>query len=113
LTGDQAEEWRAVVGRMPPDWFPRETHPLLAQYCRHVVIARRLAEKVNGFDRACLGNLDGLRQYDALLRMSERQTKALATLATKMRLTQQARYRPETAARAADKSTGGKRPWET
>ena len=35
LTEEQAAEWRAVVARMPADWFHRETHGLLAQYVRH------------------------------------------------------------------------------
>jgi hypothetical protein len=40
LTEDQAAEWRAVVDRLPNDWFPRETHGMLAQFCRHVCTAR-------------------------------------------------------------------------
>jgi hypothetical protein len=35
LTEEQAAEWSAVVDRLPADWFPRETHGLLARYCRH------------------------------------------------------------------------------
>jgi hypothetical protein len=44
LTDEQATEWWAVVNRLPADWFPRETHALLIQYCRHVVSARRVAQ---------------------------------------------------------------------
>ena len=47
MTDEQAHEWKAVVNRMPADWFPRETHALLEQYCRHVVSARRVAEIVD------------------------------------------------------------------
>src|SRR5262245_26279261 len=36
LTAKEAAEWRAIVNRLPPDWFPRETHAILAQYCRMV-----------------------------------------------------------------------------
>jgi hypothetical protein len=39
LTEEQAVEWRAVVDRLPTDWFSRETHGLLSQYVRHVVTA--------------------------------------------------------------------------
>ena len=35
LDDDEAKVWREVVDRMPPNWFPRETHGLLAQYCKH------------------------------------------------------------------------------
>ena len=36
LTAEEREEWRAIVNRLPADFFPRETWPLLAQLCRHV-----------------------------------------------------------------------------
>jgi hypothetical protein len=29
LTEEQAAEWRAVVERLPADWFPREVEPRL------------------------------------------------------------------------------------
>jgi hypothetical protein len=44
LTDEQAAEWWAVVNRMPADWFKRETFPLLTQYCRHIIAARRIAK---------------------------------------------------------------------
>ena len=28
LTENQSAEWRAIVGRLPADWFQRETHGL-------------------------------------------------------------------------------------
>jgi hypothetical protein len=37
LTEEEAEEWRAIASRMPHDWFTRENHPLLCEYCRHIV----------------------------------------------------------------------------
>jgi hypothetical protein len=42
LTDEMAHEWRAIVNRLPADWFPVETWPLLAQYCTHIIRARRL-----------------------------------------------------------------------
>jgi hypothetical protein len=43
LAEEEAAEWRAIASRMPHDWFTRENHPLLAEYCRHIVRARDLA----------------------------------------------------------------------
>jgi hypothetical protein len=51
LTEEEAEEWRAIAGRMPHDWFTRENHPLLAEYCRHIVRARDLAQDIAKFKR--------------------------------------------------------------
>jgi hypothetical protein len=33
LTEDEAAEWRAIAGPMPPDWFTRENYPLLEYPC--------------------------------------------------------------------------------
>ena len=68
LTEEQAAEWRAVVDRLPADWFPRETHGLLAQYCRHVVSARRVARLLEELDA-----LADTRAYDRLLKAQERE----------------------------------------
>jgi hypothetical protein len=103
LTDEQAEEWWAVVNRLPADWFPRETHAILSQYCRHVVAARRLAQLVAAEEA---GELD-LNRYDQLLRMQEREGRALSSLATRLRITQQA-----TLSAKAKKPTQVRKPWE-
>lgn len=105
LTDEQAGEWWAVVNRLPADWFPRETHGVLAQYCRHVVTARRVAQLV----AACEAETDlDLGQYDQLLKMQEREGRALSSLATRLRITQQA-----TVSAKAKKPSAVKRPWES
>ncbi len=58
------------------------------------------------------GDEDWLSQLDRLSAMAERQSKALAMLATKLRLTQQSRYAPHVAARAAGKAGDGVKPWQ-
>lgn len=105
LTDEESEEWWAVVNRMPADWFPRETHALLTQYCRHVVRSRRIAQLI----AACEASEDlDLEQYDKLLKMQEREGRAISSLATRMRITQQATVRAE----KARKPSQVKKPWE-
>jgi hypothetical protein len=104
LTDEQAEEWWAVVNRMPPDWFPRETHSLLAQYCRHVVRARRIAQLLNATENS--KEFD-VKEYRDLLRSEEEQSRAIASLATRMRLSQQATYD-----KSKKKPGSTKKPWE-
>lgn len=89
LTDDQAEEWRAVVDRMPADWFPRETWPLLSQYCRHIVNARRVAQLI---EQAAGRKKLNIGEYEALLKVQERESRAISALARAMRLTQQTTY---------------------
>lgn len=89
LTDDQAHEWRAIVNRLPADWFPRETHGMLAAYCRHVVAARKVADLIRaaeGDEETDIGN------YDRLLKMQEREGRAISSLATRMRISQQSKY---------------------
>lgn len=99
LTDEQSEEWWAVVNRMPAEWFPRETHALLAQYCRHVVAARRISQLITALEgeiskkanptKAAMG---AVGQLDKLLHMQEREGRAMSLLATRMRLTQHSTY---------------------
>jgi hypothetical protein len=108
LTDEQTEEWWAVVNRLPAEWFPRETHGVLSQYCRHVVAARRVAQLITACEAGDGegGDLD-LAKYDMLLRMQEREGRALSSLATRLRITQQA-----TMSEKAKKPSQAKRPWE-
>lgn len=103
---DQASVWRETVNRLPPDWFPAETWPLLAQYCRHAVSAKRLGEEIEVAEATKADPKD----RDLLLKMHDREGRAMSSLATRMRLSQQSSY-------DAKKGKGGKtgsgpKPWE-
>lgn len=105
LTDEQAEEWWAIVNRLPADWFPRETHSLLAQYCRHVVAARRVAKLIGSAEGQ--DEID-IPQLDTLYKMQEREGRAMSSLATRMRITQQA-----TSTHRANKGNKGvRKPWD-
>jgi hypothetical protein len=113
LTAEQAEEWRAVVARMPADWFGREHFPLLEAYCRHACNARFIAAKIDSLDRAQFADVGVLKFYTRLLLMAERESRAMLALGRAMRLTQQSRLKAETAAtRAALSGSDERRPWE-
>jgi len=106
LTDEQAAEWWAVVNRLPADWFPRETHALLTEYCRHVVKSRRIAQLIADAESAEEVDIDTL---DKLYKMAERESRAISSLATRMRISQQA-----TSTHRANKGTKGvRKPWES
>jgi len=105
LTDAQADVWISVVDCLPADWFPTDVHGTLEQYCRHVVAARKVAQLVEQFEAS-----DDLQieEYDRLLKMQEREGRALSSLATRLRITPQARHH-------ARKDAGKgkvKKPWE-
>ncbi len=108
LTTEQANTWRDVVDRLPADWFPRESHALLEAYCRHVDAGRRIAAIIEQLltDSTDMDYLIG--EYDRLLRMQERESRAMSSLATRMRITQQSRINYK-------KTTGPtiKPPWQS
>lgn len=89
LTPEEAEEWRAVVNSLAADWFRRETHALLVLYCRHVVNARCVAQLIQTIKSKDPVDIDG---YDRLLKMQERESRALSSLATRMRTSQHSNY---------------------
>jgi hypothetical protein len=104
LTDEQSTEWWAVVNRMPADWFPRETHGLLAQYCRHIITARRIAQLIKSAEEQ--DPLD-VNYYDQLLKMQEREGRAASSLATRLRITQQSTYD-----KSKKKAIQADRPWK-
>ena len=83
LNEAEATEWRELVAAMRSDWFGRESHGLLESYVRHVCLARLIANVIP----AQIG--DDIAAFDKLTAMHARETQALATLATRMRLSQQ------------------------
>lgn len=107
LTDEQQVEWRAIVNAHAADRFPREQHPMLTAYCRHVVAQRRIAQLVAD----CEGG-DGPfdpDHYDKLLRMQERESRCLASLAVRLGFAYSTAY--ETKRPAKGKGTTRK-PWE-
>jgi hypothetical protein len=87
LAGDEAELYLDIVNTEEGGWFTRGNLPLLIQYCRHVIQARRLAELID----ACVGRRETeLPDYLSLLAAQARESSMIATLGQKMRLSQSA-----------------------
>lgn len=89
LDDDEKTMWKSIVDRMPAGWFPEETLPLLEQYCHALMRARSIAKKIKKAEDSIKTSVS---DYGALLRMETQQSKLIATLATKMRLSQQSSY---------------------
>ena len=112
LTDAQAEEWRAIVDRMPADWFPRETWGVLAAHCRHVVTGRMLSAEIDRHKAEWLKTDEGLKRFDRLTAARNRETVATIATARALRLTKASQIRPETAGRKARDAGNGRRPWD-
>lgn len=112
LTPAELEVWNQVVNDQPASAFTDTHAPLLELYTRHIVQARIIADEILNFDRAWLADDDGLKRYDRLLAMQEREGRAASSLATRLRITRQA-VDQQTIARALINAPKTKRkPWE-
>lgn len=112
LSKDQSVVWERTVANEAADTFRTAAlQQLLKEYCRHVISAKKLASLIETVEG--LPNLSGddVEDYDRLLKMRDRETKAIGDKATKLRLTNQSRYTPQAAATAAKKS-GERKPWQ-
>ena len=107
LTKDEAHEWRAIVGRMPQDWFPAETWPVLVDLCRLIVNS----DKVNAMVCAELSktNVDDKRLHQ-LAQTQLGYSKSIGIACAKLRITPQSRYK-QSKAHARDRTPSVK-PWE-
>lgn len=103
LTDEQARVWHETVGARSADFFGQDAVPMLEEYCRVVVMCRLLAMQI---EAALSGGETG--EVKALLDMRDKESRRLASLATKLRLTNQSRYTPQSAGTAAKRGAGGK-----
>jgi hypothetical protein len=103
--------WVEVINDQPAGAFSATHSPLLELYCRHVTNARIIADEVMNFDRAWIADDDGLKRYDRLLAMAERESRAASSLATRLRITRQA-IDQQTVGRALVNQIKTRKPWE-
>lgn len=104
--------WIEVVNDQPASAFSPTHAPLLELYCRHIVQARILSDELANFDRAWMADDDGLKRYDMLLKMAERESRAASSLATRLRITRQAVEHPTTVGRSINSQAKSRKPWE-
>lgn len=109
LTPEEADVWVETVEALPADWFARESWPLLKQWCRHTITARRVSQMIDAESARETLNVADLKE---LLGMQAKETAALKALAASMRLSQQASYSARGAGGEKSRRTSMKRPWE-
>jgi hypothetical protein len=118
LTPAEREVWDSLVGSKPAGFFNADSVPLLEGLARCVAMTRWLASRIVEAQAA-----DDIDKLATLLKLNEREQRGAASLATKLRLTPQARFQPVTAGRqqaahdaaaVVDPTTGARKvkPWE-
>ena len=110
LTEAQVDVWRRIVNAYPADRFDAGAQLVLAQLCRHADTARKMAAVIRQPEEGGEFDVDA---WQALLRAQDRESARVASLATRLRLTPQARYVPHSAAALADPTADMRKPWES
>lgn len=113
LSDAAAEIWRRTAASEAADFFKTAAlQSMLADYCRHVDTGDILTSQLDAFDPDWLSDEAGLKRYDMLTKMRERETRSAADKATKLRLTNQSRYTPRAAEFAGRKQDAESKPWQ-
>jgi hypothetical protein len=91
----QRQIWVDTVGSKEPGFFGKDAGAILEKYCIALDRSRFIAQQINNLQ----SKHSRVRhdRYQKLLEMERKTAALVALLATKMRLTQQARYKPDSA----------------
>lgn len=118
LSKRQRKLWKEILNTKPPDWFEADSLPILRAYVVAIEMHDSLTKEIEGIDESLQVLSDPLDRVNLLggkmklLDAQAKQAALMASLAVKMRLTQQSRYTPQAAATANKKTAAGKKPWE-
>jgi hypothetical protein len=108
LTDAEADEWRAIVASMHPDYFARSHHPMLVQLCRHIVASSRVARLIESI---CKNKRPDRTELASALTMQSAESAAIVRLCRQLRLSHQSIYRADSTKQRP--ITKRKAPWET
>ena len=111
LTDRQKELWLEIVASKPADWFTVDAKSLLVGYVKAIASYETLATRIDMIESPDYVGPVYIKTEDMLYAMLERQARLVQSFATKMRLTQQARYTTGSAATATARA-GKSRPWD-
>lgn len=113
LTPAQAAVWKSTVASETADFFRTDAlKELLKDYCRHKISGAHLSAQIDLYDANTAMEPELILALDKLLKMRDRETRSAADKATKLRLTNQARYTPRAASTATKNSSTQVKPWE-
>ena len=107
LSEEEGAEWIEMCNAVPADYFDKPAQVVLAQYCRHVVVARHLSELIRRCEKS--KKFDA-KQFRFLIREQRAETLAIYGCLRSMRLTHLA-IKPSS--RTPIPSNPMPRPWET
>lgn len=113
LTERQAAIWVETVEDEPLELFATAaTRDMLRDYCAARSTIDSLTDSINQFPESALKTVKGLQHFTGLCKTRDINIRSAATLATKLRMTNQSRYTEKTAGTAASNTKKGLKPWD-
>jgi hypothetical protein len=114
LSARQGMIWRAICDDEPLTHFSTAaTQQMLRDYCFHIEQGEKVKATIDSFPVVeALKSEKGRKAYRDLSKSLDIHTNASARMATKLRLTNQSRYTPLSAATASRNTLKGIKPWE-
>lgn len=112
LTGIQRHYWVEIANSLPADWFADENKALLGEYVRTLSSLAFLNAQIDEQEAKDSPEEVNLPLYLELLKRRESLVRVSLSQATKMRLTQQSRYRADKAATKTSSPASKGKPWQ-
>ncbi len=113
LNDDATAIWRGILDALPAGFIAGEGYDTLAAHCQHIASARFISREIDRFQIDWLKLDNGVDRLNKLLAMRDREVRGMLATARALRLTNQSRYRPSTAATAASGAASGRpKPWD-
>jgi hypothetical protein len=111
LTDEQQEIWNRVVASESSDFFKTAAvQQQLARYCVHLAEVAWLDGEIADAKLPSAGS--SLADIDRMMKMRDREDRACVTLATKLRLTNQSRYRADKVHPTPNSGGGERKLWQ-
>ena len=104
LTACEVAIWREIAATKPSDWFKADCAPILEAYCKSITHYRDMVSKLDNPP-------DDIKDHLKLAEAVGKQARLMGELASKLRMTPQARYTPGSAATASKKAAVAAKPW--
>jgi hypothetical protein len=96
---------------LPGKFFEAAQSPLLCALARHIVSERRLSTLIDKIESPDDAQVD-FGEYTRALDSRRKESAAVVSIMRALRLTNQSRYRPATAASKATEGAGARKLWE-
>jgi hypothetical protein len=112
LDAEAQDIWHSIVNRMPADWFPAETHPLLTELCSLTVMSRKLGNELAVLDAQSRDDYLDLI-HDRKRRLKIKVSTTIGSLSRYLRITNVKRlYGAKTRSEAARAASAAIKPWD-